>query len=134
MNREQFLGLGRKVQVHPVQLPFSDEPVHFRELTGSERTKFFLWLSPNGKHDSKRAAQSNAKLVSLVLCDENGMPILTEADFEQFAGWPAWQQDPIVEAANVFAAVSSSESPDEYVARLKKKSTNSPNATEDTHN
>jgi len=97
MNREQFLGLGRKVSVHEVPLPYSDEPVYFRELTGSERTQFFLWLTPGGKYDPKRSAQSNAKLVSLVLCDKDGRPLLTEADFEAFASWPAWQQDPIVE-------------------------------------
>lgn len=133
MNREQFLGLGQSVKVRPVNVEWSPEPLYFRELTGSERTKYFMWLQPKGEHDAKRAAHSNAKLVSLTLCDPNGVMLLSESDFDTFESWPAWQQDPVIKSARVFSGIDD-ESPETYVNRIKKKSNNSPEAIDDTHN
>jgi hypothetical protein len=64
-------------KVHPKEVVLSDKTKHtlyFKELTSVEYRKFYFYES---SEDEDKRAISQAYLISVAMCDENGNPVIT---------------------------------------------------------
>lgn len=134
MNREAFLAACEQATGNLKRHRLEIEPfgvVYFQELDDQQRVeRWDNWIAPNGKPDKSRIAVSRVYTIVATVCDESGNQLLKAADIPMLQKLPAAAVSKMAEVAMACCGLSD----EDIESKLKKKSDNSGETTDDIAN
>lgn len=96
--RDDILGLD-DAKIIPLEVPEWSRTVHLRVLSGAERDRFESSCAADPKTGRKQVLNLRARFAVMVLCDEKGQRIFTDADAEALGKKSSSALSRIMEAA-----------------------------------
>lgn len=103
LSKDEILGI-RDIKVCQLDIPEWNGTVNIRVMTGAERDAFESATSQNGKPNLK---DIRARFAALVLCDENGTRLFSDADVKALTEKSAAALDRIFDAGMAWNGMSS---------------------------
>jgi hypothetical protein len=96
-------------KVVALEVPEWKRTVHLRVMSGSERDRFEAGIKPDPKSGRVAVLNLRARFAVLVVCDETGKRIFTDADADLLGKKSAAALDRIMEAGSVLNGITEAE-------------------------